>query len=134
MSSPSSPSTSRNAERYGRPLVAPRTARVLLIAAAAVFLGLVAFVGVRFADSPVKAEVISYDHLEDHLIGVTFQVTMTPGTPVTCSVQALNAGSAQVGFLEVEIPAQTERRTAHHVEIATQGDAVTAEVIGCDEG
>ena len=37
-------------------------------------------------------------------------------------------------FVETTIPAQTERRTAHHVEISTQGEAVSAEVVGCTVG
>jgi hypothetical protein len=59
---------------------------------------------------------------------------MDPGTEATCRIQAMNEGRAQVGFVETAIPAQTERRTAHHVEISTQGEAVSAEIVGCTVG
>lgn len=134
MTSPSARSSARNVDRYGKPLVSPRSARLLVILGAVLFLAAVVFVGLRFADQPVKSEVISYEHIDEHLVGVDFQVSMTPGTAATCTLQALNEGSAQVGFVEVDIEAQSERRTAHHVEIATQGDAVTAEVIDCEVG
>ena len=50
----------------------------------------------------------------------------------TCRIQAMTAGRAQVGFVEVPIPAQSERRTAHTVTISTQGDAVSAAILGCE--
>jgi hypothetical protein len=36
-----------------------------------------------------------------------------------------------VGFVSVDIPVQTQRQSVHTVEIATQGEAVSAEVIEC---
>ncbi|GAA1719774.1 DUF4307 domain-containing protein [Brachybacterium phenoliresistens] len=119
--------------RYGGPVVPPRTARILLIAAIVVFGAVVVFLGLRFADQPVRVETVSYDHLDAEHTQVTFIVTKDPGTRATCTVQAMNAGRAQVGFVEVEIPASDARRTSHTVEIATQGDAVSAEVLGCEE-
>lgn len=121
----------RRADRYGGPLVSRRTARVLLGLAAAVFLGVVVYVGIQASNNPVRSEVLAYDHLADDVIAVDYQVTMDPGTEATCSIQALNKGRAQVGFVEATVPAQDTRRSAHHVEISTQGDAVSAEIISC---
>ncbi|WP_394215321.1 DUF4307 domain-containing protein [Brachybacterium vulturis] len=123
--------TDRHADRYGGPLVDRRTARVLLALAAAAFLAVVVYVGLQVSQSPVRSEVLAYDHLADDVIAVDYQVTMAPGTAATCTIQALNKGRAQVGFVETEIPAQETRRSAHHIEISTQGDAVSAEIIGC---
>ena len=124
-------SDGRHAQRYGGPLVGRRTSRVLIALAAAVFLGIVGYVGVQAASTPVRHEVLAYQHLADDVIAVDFQVTMDPGTEAVCRVQALNKGRAQVGFLETTIPAQETRRSTHHVEIATQGEAVSAEIIDC---
>ncbi|MGO1225696.1 MAG: DUF4307 domain-containing protein [Brachybacterium sp.] len=121
----------RHADRYGKPLVSRRTARVLLALAVAAFVAVVLYVGIQAASTPVRSEVLSYEHLADDSIGVDFMVTMDPGTEASCRIQALNKGRAQVGFVETEIPAQEDRRTAHHVEISTQGDAVSAEVVSC---
>ncbi|MDN6398970.1 MAG: DUF4307 domain-containing protein [Brachybacterium sp.] len=121
----------RRADRYGGPLVSRRTARVLLGLAAAVFLAVVVYVGIQASNNPVRSEVLAYDHLADDVIAVDYQVTMDPGTEATCSIQALNKGRAQVGFVEAAVPAQDARRSVHHVEISTQGEAVSAEIISC---
>ena len=123
--------TERHADRYGKPLVGRRTARVLLALAVAVFMAVVLYVGIQVASPEVRSEMLSYEHLADDSIGVDFAVTMAPGTEASCQIQALNKGRAQVGFVEVEIPSQQSRRTAHHVEISTQGEAVSAEVVSC---
>ncbi|MBM7501560.1 DUF4307 domain-containing protein [Brachybacterium muris] len=122
----------RPAERYGGPIVSRRTGRILVVLVAIVFLATVVLIGIRFADQPVKAEMLSYEHVAEDRIAVSFTVTMSPGTEAECAVQAMNEGRAQVGFVEVEVPAQDQRRSAHRVEIATQGDAVSAEVLGCE--
>lgn len=123
----------RNAERYGGPIVSPRAARILAVVVGAVFLAGVVVVGLWSADSPVKATLITYEHVDDSTMEVSFQVTMRPGTEASCTVQALNEGRAQIGFVEVPIPAQTERQSVHRATISTQGDSVSAEVVGCQE-
>ena len=121
----------RQAERYGAPLVSRRTARLLTALAAVVFLAVVLMVALPSSDSSVHSEVYSYDHLDDDVIAVEYVVTMEPGTEASCRIQALNKGRAQVGFVETTSPAQQEKRTAHQVEISTQGEAVSAEIISC---
>ena len=98
------------------------------------FLAAVVVIGVMISRTDVRYEVVAYEHLADDLIEVDYVVTMPPGTEATCRIQALNEGRAQVGFVETTVPAQTERRTAHHVEISTQGQAVSAEIVGCTVG
>lgn len=119
--------------RYGGPVIGRRTARILFAVAAVVFLAVVAYMGVQYAYQPVTAETTSYDNLDDDLIALTFTVTMEPGTAATCAAQALDEGRAQVGFVEVDVPPSEDRHTNHRVEITTQGDAVSAEVIGCEQ-
>ncbi|MBK0331167.1 DUF4307 domain-containing protein [Brachybacterium sp. MASK1Z-5] len=132
---PSTPtgSTDPLASRYGGPLVPRRTARVLFVIGAVVFLAVLAFVGYRFADQPVTAKDVGYDHVDDDTISLTFQLTRSPSVDATCTVQALNAGRAQVGFREVEIPGGPERQVVRTVDIDTQGEAVSAEVISCQK-
>ena len=121
----------RRADRYGGPLVGRRTSRALIGLAAAVFLAVVIFVGIQAGSTPVRSEVLAYKHLGPDAIAVDFRVTMKPGREATCTIQALNAGRAQVGFVEEEIPAQETRMSDHHVEISTQGEAVSAEIVRC---
>ncbi|APX32669.1 hypothetical protein BH708_08015 [Brachybacterium sp. P6-10-X1] len=123
----------RPADRYGAPLLSKRAARVLVALAAIALLAVVALVGYwTTTSSPIRSQMVGYDHLADDVIAVDYTVTMDPGTGATCRIQAMNEGRAQVGFVETTIPPQTDRRTAHHVEISTQGEAVSAEVLGCD--
>lgn len=122
----------RSADRYGAPLVSKRTSRVLIALAAAAFLAGVLVVGYWSASSPVRADMIGYDHVADDVIAVDYQITMNPGDEALCRIQALNKSRAQVGFVETRIPAQATRQSAHHVEISTQGSAVSAEVVGCE--
>lgn len=91
----------------------------------------VILVGLRVADQPVRADTISYEHLDDSRISVTFQVTARPGTAVSCTVQAMDATRAQVGFTEVEVPPRDTAQSLTTVEIATQGPAVSAQVVDC---
>ncbi|PWH07957.1 DUF4307 domain-containing protein [Brachybacterium endophyticum] len=118
--------------RYGGPLVPRRTARVLYVVGAIVFLAVLVFVGLRFADQPASAKTVGYDHVDDNTISLTFQLTRQPDEAVTCTVQALNKGRAQVGFREVDVPAGSQRQVVRTVDIDTQGEAVSAEVVGCD--
>ncbi|MDN5686056.1 MAG: DUF4307 domain-containing protein [Brachybacterium sp.] len=122
----------RPADRYGAPLLSKRATRVLVGLVAIVFLAVVVLVGYWTTSPPIRSQMVGYDHVADDVIAVDYTVTMDPGTGATCRLQAMNEGRAQVGFVEETIPPQTERRTAHHVEISTQGEAVSAEVLGCE--
>lgn len=120
-------------DRYGGPIVKPRTARILAVIGLVLMVGVVVFVGVRFANQPATAKVTAYQHVAPDRISVTIQVTKRPGVPTTCAVQAMNKGAAQVGFIEAAFPASPERQVARTFEISTQGEAVSAEVLGCSE-
>ncbi|GAA1488985.1 DUF4307 domain-containing protein [Brachybacterium sacelli] len=122
----------RPADRYGAPLLSKRATRVLIGLAAAVFLAVVGVVGYWVASPPIRSDMVGYDHLAENVIAVDYTITMDPGTEAVCRIQAMNEGRAQVGFVETTIPPQSSRRTAHHVEISTQGEAVSAEVLGCE--
>lgn len=122
----------RPADRYGAPKISKRISRILVALVAAVFLAVVALVGYWAASPPIRADMVGYDHVADDVIAVQYSLTMDPGTEATCRIQALNEGRAQVGFVETTIPAQTERQTVHSVEISTQGEAVSAEIVACE--
>ncbi|GAA1483453.1 DUF4307 domain-containing protein [Brachybacterium fresconis] len=122
----------RPADRYGAPLLSKRATRVLIGLVAIVFLAVVVLVGYWSTSAPIRSQMVGYDHVADNVIAVDYTVTMDPGTGATCRLQAMNKGRAQVGFVETTIAPQTERRTAHRVEISTQGEAVSAEVLGCE--
>ncbi|UYG16929.1 DUF4307 domain-containing protein [Brachybacterium huguangmaarense] len=119
-------------DRYGRP-TSRRRPIALLVVVGIVFLAVVVFVGIRFADQPVRAKAVSYDHLGAQRISLTFELTASPDTPVHCTVQALDKTRGQVGFMAVDIPPHSERQSLQTVEIATQGEAVSADVVECEK-
>jgi hypothetical protein len=104
---------------------------VLIGVIAAVAAVVLVLVSIQFARGGVSTRTVAYEHVDDQHISLTFSLTMPPGTQATCTAQALNAGRAQVGFVSVDIPVQTQRQSVHTAEIATQGEAVSAEVIEC---
>lgn len=126
------PAQSRLAARYGRTR-SRRPVVIALSALAVVFLAVVAYVGLRAADQPVRAESVAYEHVDASHVRLTFQVTMRPGTRAHCSVQAMDASRGQVGFTGVDVGPESASITDHTVTIATQGEAVSASVIGCEK-
>ncbi|WP_337062104.1 DUF4307 domain-containing protein [Kineococcus sp. G2] len=124
------------AARYGR---RPRPQRPwyrrpLPLAAAVVGALLVlaygAWVAVWHTQGPATS-VIGYDVLGEHAVELRFSVAREPGTAVQCTVHALDASSSEVGLLQVDVPASTEREVQRTVEIRTTSRAATALVESC---
>lgn len=121
------------ADRYGeKPRMRPGTARRLAVALGAVAIVLVALLGVQTMLSPsIDVETTGYRHLSATEIQADFQVTKDPDAEVVCTVEALNARRAQVGYLEVQIGASSERITRHRVNVQTTEPAVSVDASGC---
>ncbi len=120
-------------ERYGirRTPATRRRAVIGVIALAVVFLAVVVYVGIQVASVPIRTQTLSYEHVSNHEVAMSFQVTMSPGTEARCRVQAFDSHRAQVGFLSTDIPAQKSAISTHRVVIRTQQPAVSADVMDC---
>lgn len=120
-------------DRYGSaPRRSSRVAvRLLAGLGIAVFLGVVGWMGLRFADMPAHAETVAYQHVDEATVAVEFQVTMSPGTVAECDLVALNDTRAQVGFVTATVGPSEEPTTRHRAEIRTQEPAVSAIVDRC---
>lgn len=133
---PTHPATSdaraRLQDRYGRHQPRRGLRRVLIALGIMLSLGLLVMLGVQVTDRPVRSDVISYEHASAGAIDLTFRVTMRPGVSARCAVEALDASRGQVGFTELEIPAQERAESTHRVRIETQGDPVSAQVVSCE--
>ncbi|MCI2238372.1 DUF4307 domain-containing protein [Paenibacillus sp. TRM 82003] len=112
---------------YRRPL--PLAAAVL---GAVLVLAYGAWVAVWQTQGPATT-VIGYDVLGDRAVELRFSVARDPGTTVQCTVHALDASSAEVGLLRVDVPAGTEREVQRTVEIRTTSRAATALVESCSQ-
>ncbi len=103
------------------------TLLALLVAAAVavlVWLGLAQNTG-------VSVETYGYSVKNAQSVEVTFSVTTKPGTPVVCTIEALNEAHAQVGSKDVRISAATEEVMRYTATVATAERAVTGIADSC---
>jgi hypothetical protein len=121
------------AERYGRRPARSRRAGVLVAAAVAVLAALAwsGWVAVSAAREPVRWQSVGYAVRDAAGTDVIFDVSTRGDTAAVCTLEALNAGHAQVGRTDVGVPATggaTRRLTAR---IPTSERAVTGGVRAC---
>ena len=124
------------AARYGRRPRAGRPwyRRPLPLAAAVLGALLVLAYGVWVAVAQSQgpsSTAIGHRVVDDRTVEVRFAVTREPGTAVTCTVHALDAGAAEVGLLRVDVPAGPEPEVQRTVQVRTTSRAVTAQVVSC---
>lgn len=126
---------SRVAERYGRTRAHGRRRLALGITAAlamvAVVSAWVVWVGLFTPGASIQAQDVGYVTREDSTIDVRFTVTVNPGTPASCALQALNEDFAIVGWKIVEL-APSESLTREFVEnVRITEPAVTGLIYRC---
>ena len=121
--------------RYGRTRGSARRTRVILISTAAAFaVVLVAWLvwgGLLSANSDFEAVDTGHTVVDDTLVQVRYQLTVEPGTPMTCAFQAQNSTFAIVGWNIVEVPASERRVRTLGAEIRTTELAVTGLIYRC---
>lgn len=121
------------AGRYGpEPTDATRRLQRLGLAALVVVAMLVlGWTGAGVMRDPVQWQDVGYRVDGPSATEVTFDVTTAVGTAVTCRVQALSSSYAQVGVLDVPVPAAQTRTRRVTVTVPTVELAVTGVVQGC---
>ena len=121
--------------RYGRTSSASGRTRWLLVGGAAAFaVVLVAWLvwaGLLSPNSDIEAVDTGHTIVDDSLVRVRYQVTVEPGTPVSCAFQAQNSTFAIVGWNIVELPASDRRTRTLGAEIRTTELAVTGLIYRC---
>jgi hypothetical protein len=100
-------------ERYGRTAGAERRTRTGMIIAgivfAIVFTAWVVWGGLSGTNAELETRELGYANVTDTSIDVRWEVSTTPGTEVSCAIQALNESFGIVGWRIVELPASSER-------------------------
>ena len=100
-------------DRNGRtPDAERRTRRMMIIAGivfAAVFTAWVVWGGLSGTNAELEVRELGYTNVTDTSIEVRWEVSVEPGTTVSCAVQALNESFGIVGWRIVELPASPER-------------------------
>lgn len=104
---------------------------VVLIIGGIIFIATALWAAYNLSQSDVSWEDRGYKVHDENSVTVHFGVTMDPGTSARCTLEALNAHYAQVGLVDVEIPASDQRTTRHSANVSTQELAVTGVVNTC---
>ena len=81
--------------------------------------------------TPPQARDIGHEIVDDTTVVVLFEVSVDPGTPVTCGVEALNTAYSIVGWVQVDFPASDAFTSTHRVEVRTSELATTGLVSEC---
>jgi ammonia channel protein AmtB len=121
--------------RYGRTRGNSRRTRVIIIATAVAFAAvLVAWLvwgGLLSANADIEAVDTGHTIVDDTLVQVRYQLTVEPGSTVTCAFQAQNSTFAIVGWNIVDVPASERRTRTLGAEIRTTELAVTGLIYRC---
>lgn len=126
-------------ERYGgrRPRAAGGTAttpgRLWWFAVAALVIGTVVF-WAFFALNPaatVEAQTASFSAPSADRATIDARVSVQPGTPLACAIEAYNERSTSVGYRVVELPPSEEAHQRIVVDLRTTQQASIVQVREC---
>ena len=116
-------------ERYGRsPQAERRTRRIMIVAAAlfaVVFTAWVVWGGLSGTSAEIETRDLGYANITQTSIDVRWEVSVAPGTEVTCAMQALNESFGIVGWRVIELPASSDRTRMFTETLRTAEPAVT---------
>lgn len=122
-------------ERYGRTARDDtRTKRILIIGGALftlVFGAWVVWGGLSGTNAELEVRELGYRDLTDTSITVAWEVSVAPGTEVSCAVQALNANFGIVGWRVLELGSSDQRTRVFTETLRTSEQAVTGLPYGC---
>jgi hypothetical protein len=121
--------------RYGR---TPGTRRrrlwfavVAAVAFVVVFTAWVIWAGLDGSGPSLEANDTGYDLIGDDHVAVRFALTVEPGTPVRCAVQALDDHFEVVGWKVIDVPPSDERSRSLVETIRTVSPANTGLISKC---
>jgi hypothetical protein len=121
--------------RYGRTPQHRRRERIILIMGgvlvAAVFVAWVVWVGMDSGRENVGAQDVAHSIIDDSSVSITWQVSVTEGTAVSCALQAQNESHAIVGWKIIDIPPSTDFNNRYREVIRTSQRAVTGLIYRC---
>ncbi|MEO6942237.1 MAG: DUF4307 domain-containing protein [Terrimesophilobacter sp.] len=121
--------------RYGRTPHKKRRDRIILIIGAAlvvvVFAAWVIWAGLDNGQGNLAAQDFAHSVVNNETVSITWQVSVSAGTPVSCALQAQNEAHAIVGWKIIDLPASATFNTMYTEVIRTSQRAVTGLIYRC---
>jgi hypothetical protein len=121
--------------RYGRTRGRRLRARwVAILVGAAVLVTVVVWVlwaGLFGATASIETQDVGYTRVDASTIDLKEQITVDPGTRVTCSFQALDTDFAIVGWKVVALPPSTSRNRILTERLRTTSPAASGLIASC---
>lgn len=123
------------AERYGRAPVDRRRTRwwfaATAVGFAVVFGAWLWWGGLASPGAQLEARDTGYEVLDEGTVNVEWRLTIQPGTPAKCAVQALNARYGVVGWKVVDVPPSEDRTRLLTEVLRTTERAETGLIYRC---
>ena len=123
------------AERYGRGPVDRRRTRLWFaataVAFAVVFGAWLWWGGLSTPAAQLEARDAGYEVVDDRTVTVEWRLTVPPGTPAKCAVQAMNGRYEVVGWKIVDVPPSDQRTRLLSEQLQTTGRAETGLIYRC---
>jgi len=126
---PRTPPQVRLDERYGRTHQDGRRVRTVSIVAAvafvAVFAAWVVWAGLSGTNASLEVRELGYLNDTETSVDIQWEVSVEPGTEVTCALQALNGSFGIVGWRIVELGTSEQRTRKYSETVRTSERPVT---------
>lgn len=127
--------TARPADRYGTTEKSRRTNRLFgVIGGVGVAVVLVVWVwwaGLAQPGAKFETRDLGWSLVDERTISVRFEVSVSPGTDMSCALQALNGQYGIVGWVVVDIPPSDTRTRVFNQAIRTSETPVTGLLYRC---
>jgi len=121
--------------RYGRTPGATRRTRVVVISAAVAFVAVFAawlwWGGILQPTAQLEVRDTGHVIESDRSVSVDWSLTVSPGTAVSCAVQAQDERFGIVGWKVVDVPPSDQRTRALSEQLLTSELAVTGLIYEC---
>lgn len=123
------------AARYGRTPERRRRDRIVGISVAVgivvVMLAWVVWGGLADPRGTIDTQDTGSTRIDEHAIQIDFAVTVEPGTPVRCAVNAFDRNHTTVGWVELDIEPADRWTTPQSVVVRTSDEAIGGLVYRC---
>ena len=121
--------------RYGRTPAIRNRQRVIAwtaaIAVVVVFVAWVVWVAFDGTSATIETRDIGHSIVDESTVRVSFELSVTPGTAVECTLQVQNEHHAVVGWKHVEIPASDTFTRTFTETVRTVEPGVTGLLHSC---